>query len=107
MAVGVAWLSSVNDPDNPADLGSFRTGSLRNVTQSAPYMHTGGFATLRDVLAFYNSGGENAGFVGTKDPRIKPLGLSESEIDELIEFMDTLTGEPLPGELTSAPQLPP
>jgi cytochrome c peroxidase len=107
MSVGVEWLNGINDPDDPTDLGRFRTGSLRNVTQSAPYMHTGGFATLRDVIAFYNSGGEDAGFLGTKDPRIKPLGLSETEIDELIEFLDTLTGEALPGELTSAPQLPP
>jgi cytochrome c peroxidase len=104
----VDWLDGINtDNPDPADLGRFRTGSLRNVTQSAPYMHTGGFATLRDVIAFYNSGGEDAGFVGTKDPRIKPLGLSESEIDELVEFLDTLTGEALPGELTSTPQLPP
>jgi cytochrome c peroxidase len=102
----VDWVDGIAE-DVPEDLGAFRTGSLRNVTQSAPYMHTGGFATLEDVVAFYNRGGDDAGFVGTKDPRMKPLGLTDTEIGELIEFLGTLDGEPLPGELTTSPQLPP
>jgi cytochrome c peroxidase len=102
----VNWFLGIPE-DNPADLGAFRTGSLRNVTESAPYMHTGGLATLRDVIAFYNRGGDESGFVGTKDVRMKPLGLSESDIDDLVEFLGTLTGEPLPSDLVTPPQLPP
>lgn len=89
-----------------ADLGAFRTQGLRNVADTAPYMHTGQFETLREVVEFYNEGGKTEGFVGTKDELMKPLNLTESEIDDLVAFLESLTGEPLPAELiedTSAP----
>jgi cytochrome c peroxidase len=102
----VDWFKDIKT-DDPADLGAFRTGSLRNLSETAPYMHTGGFATLRDVIVFYNAGGGDTGFAGDKDPRIQPLGLGESEIDDLLEFLATLTGEPLSADLIAVPQLPP
>ena len=92
--------------DNEDDRGAFRTETLRNVTQSAPYMHAGQLLTLRDVLDFYNRGGDSTGFSGTKSVRMKPLGLSEQDINDLIEFLKTLTGEALPSELTDPPMLP-
>jgi cytochrome c peroxidase len=82
-----------------ADLGAFRTQSLRNVADTAPYMHTGQFATLRDVIELYNEGGKTHGFVGTKDELMKPLNLTEAEIDDLVAFLESLTGEPLPAAL--------
>ncbi len=75
---------------NPADLWRYRTPSLRNVALTAPYMHDGGLATLRDVLAFYNQGGvAHAGL----SERIAPLGLSNDEMDRIVDFLRTLTSD--------------
>ncbi|MGR8929090.1 MAG: cytochrome c peroxidase [Gammaproteobacteria bacterium] len=74
---------------DPADRWTYKTPSLRNVALSAPYMHDGSLATLEDVVRFYNDGGvpnENL------SPLIKPLGLSDSEIAELVAFLQSLTG---------------
>jgi cytochrome c peroxidase len=70
-------------------------------------MHAGQLATLRDVLDFYNRGGDTSGFSGQKSNRMRPLGLTERDIDDLLAFLDTLTGEPIPSEVTDAPMLPP
>jgi len=101
----VTWLDGLVEGDE-ADRGAFRTATLRNVSQSAPYMHTGGFTTLRDVVDYYNTGGSTSGFSGVKHPSIRPLGLTSMEIDQLVAFLGTLTGEDLPSELTEAPTLP-
>ena len=77
--------------------GQFRTKSLRNVAMAAPYMHGGQLATLADVVAFYDQGGGDPGTTGiVKDPRLAPLGLSAQDRDDLVAFLETLTGEPLP-----------
>lgn len=88
------------------DLGAFRTQGLRNVEVTGPYMHTGQFQTLREVVEFYNDGGGETGFVGTKDELLLELNLSESEIDDIVAFLESLTGQDLPAALvedTSAP----
>jgi cytochrome c peroxidase len=75
---------------NPQDRWSYKTPSLRNVSLTAPYMHNGIYATLREVVEFYNSGGianENL------DPLIKPLYLKATEVDELVLFLQALTGD--------------
>ena len=80
---------------DPAFEGTFRTPMLLNIAETKPYLHTGLFPTLRDVVMHYNRGGGTAGtFAGTKSPRLRPLGLSESEIDDLVEFLKSLTGSP-------------
>ena len=76
------------------DLGSFKTPTLRNVAVTAPYMHDGSIANLRDVVVHYNNGGvTNVG-----DPvndflagGIRPLNLTDPEIDDLVAFMEALT----------------
>ena len=73
--------------------GQFRTPSLLNIAETAPYFHSGLAKTLEEVLVFYNEGGGVSGFVGTKSPEIRPLGLSESEIQDLLEFLKSLTGK--------------
>jgi cytochrome c peroxidase len=86
--------------------GAFRTKSLRSVAMTAPYMHTGELATLKDVVRFYNQGGATADYAGTRDALIQPLNLTESEMDDLVAFLESLTGDPVPDELfvdTSAP----
>lgn len=75
---------------NPADRWKYKTPSLRNVALTAPYMHNGSLGTLRQVVEFYNAGGEPN---DTLDPAIRPLGLSEAEIDALTHFLESLTGD--------------
>jgi cytochrome c peroxidase len=86
--------------------GKFRTKNLRQVAVTGPYMHNGSLATLADVVDFYDRGGAPDGFAGTKDPRIVPLGLTTTERADLVAFLGSLTGDPVPVELqldTSAP----
>jgi cytochrome c peroxidase len=72
--------------------GEFRTPTLRNVARTAPYMHQGQFATLRDVLHYYSTleGTVPAGHHG--EQVIKPLHLADAEIDDLLAFLGTLNG---------------
>lgn len=73
-----------------ADRGSFKTPSLRNVAQTAPYMHDGSLSTLAEVVAFYNKGGiPNV----NQDPRIGRLNLSEQDQADLVAFLRALTGK--------------
>jgi cytochrome c peroxidase len=73
-----------------AERRQFKTPILRNVALTAPYMHDGSLATLGDVVDFYNRGGFSTEDV---DPRIQPLGLSEQEQEDLVEFLESLTGD--------------
>ena len=73
----------------PADRWRYRTPTLRNVALTAPYMHDGSLPSLRDVLLFYNRGGVPNEVL---DPLISPLGLSDAEIDDLLSFLQSLTG---------------
>lgn len=72
--------------------GSFKVPSLRNIELTAPYFHNGGQQTLRQVVEFYNRGGDfretNADFV---DLEIGKLNLTDHEIDAVVEFLKTLT----------------
>lgn len=86
-----------------ADKGKFRTPSLRYAKYGAPYMHNGQLETLRDVVEFYNAGGGSNEFAETKTPLVEPLGLSESEIEDLVAFLDSMSGEEI---LMDEPDLP-
>ena len=74
---------------DPADRWKYRTPTLRNVALTAPYMHDGSLATLREVVAFYDRGGVAN---EARDPLMRPLGLREAEIGELVAFLESLTG---------------
>ncbi|MCI0671717.1 MAG: c-type cytochrome [Myxococcaceae bacterium] len=80
--------------------GTFRTPTLRGVALTAPYTHAGQLKTLKEVVQFYNDGGAADSFSGTKDPLIVPLNLTEQEVDDLVAFMESLTGDPVPEALT-------
>ena len=69
-------------------LRAFKTPSLRNVAQRAPYMHAGQFATLEDVVAHYDAA-PKAPFGHSE---LKPLRLSETEKRQLVAFLRTLSG---------------
>lgn len=77
---------------NEKEKGAFKTPSLREVTITAPYMHNGAFKTLEEVVDFYNKGG---GEHPNKDPLLKPLNLTDQEKEDLIAFLDALTGDPI------------
>ncbi len=75
---------------DPLHRWQFKTPILRNVALTSPYMHNGSLATLGEVVDFYNRGGfPHEGI----DPRIQPLGLSEQEKADLVEFLESLTGD--------------
>jgi len=87
----------VEDPDwgrfdvtgDEADRGAFKTPTLRNVAQTAPYMHDGSQQTLAEVVAWYNQGGHPNPWL---DERIVPLGLTDQQQADLVAFMEALTG---------------
>lgn len=74
----------------PADIGAFKTPTLRNVAVTAPYMHDGSLATLWDVMDHYNKGGVPNPFL---DGGMQRLGLTEAEIDDMVAFMESLTSD--------------
>jgi cytochrome c peroxidase len=85
-----------------ADMGRFRTPSLRNLTATAPYMHDGSVATLVDVIELYAAGGRDVSAgpqAGDgranpfKSPLIVPLDLSADEKSDLLAFLRTLTDD--------------
>jgi cytochrome c peroxidase len=86
------------------DIGKFRTPTLRYIVYTAPYMHNGAFFDLREVVEFYNSGGGKNEFAATKTNLIKPLGLKDGEIDDLLAFLESLSGKEI--KMTT-PKLPP
>lgn len=84
------------------DIGAFRAPSLRNVAQSAPYMHDGSVASLAEVIEIYNAGGRNitqGELQGDgrsnryKSVFIKPLHLSKQEKTDLLAFLHTLSDQ--------------
>ena len=83
----------------PQDDGKFKSPSLRNVAVSAPYMHDGRFATLAEVVEFYDHGVQAH---PNLDPRLRApggqprrLGLSAAEKRALVAFLGTLTDDAL------------
>ncbi len=75
---------------NPEHRWQYKTPTLRNINLTAPYMHNGAFATLKEVVEFYNRGGVAN---DSLDPLIKPLHLNEKQIEQLVTFLQTLTGD--------------
>lgn len=72
---------------NPSDIGKFKTPSLRNVALTAPYMHNGMIASLKDVIEIelYVRGGEGN----------RPVIVTPSEKNDLVEFLQSLTSAQL------------
>lgn len=82
-----------NITGNPADIGKFKTPTLRNIELTAPYMHDGRFATLLDCINHYNFGIQNhpnasALLTDKTKGRMKAL-----DVQNLLAFLKTLTDE--------------
>ena len=93
---------------NKADIGKFRTPTLRYLVYTPPYMHNGVFYFLDEVVKFYNEGGgddDATKYAGqsTKTPLLKPLGLTDEEQKALVAFLESLSGEEI---LMDPPVLP-
>lgn len=73
----------------PADLGKFKTPSLRNLAFTAPYMHDGRFATLAEVIQHYANGIKGSATLSTQILK-EGFGFSEQEKKQIIAFLNTL-----------------
>lgn len=87
---GLSELGRYAVTKRPEDLGAFKTPGLRDVELTAPYMHDGSEKTLFDVVRFYNRGGNRNARL---DKRMSPLGLTEPEMNDLVEFLRALTSD--------------
>ena len=94
--LGIGWdtntvdLGRYMETKNPEDIGAFKTPTLREISRTAPYMHDGRFATLEDVVNFYNQGGIKNPH---QDNTIIPLELTADEQHDLVAFLRSLSGE--------------
>jgi cytochrome c peroxidase len=67
------------DPGAQAPAGTFNTPQLRDVRNTAPYMHNGALGSLRDVVEFYD-----------QRSSVAPLRLTAAEVDDLVAFLEEL-----------------
>lgn len=95
-----------------ADLGRFRTPSLRDVLFTGPYFHHGNISELGEVLTMYNVGmpqiipksvRDTATRLPVHDPLLRPLGLSDKELADLQAFLGSISVRPRP---VNPPDLP-
>ena len=93
---GVAWRNGklvdegrFAETKRAGDKGAFKMPTLRQISQTAPYMHDGSLNTLTEVVERYNNGGVSNPYL---DKKIRPLGLTDQEKKELVAFLESLTG---------------
>jgi cytochrome c peroxidase len=82
--------------DEPSQRGGFKIPTLRNIELTAPYMHSGRFPSLREAAAFYTGGRGHAVPEGENlmiHWHIWEPGLTDEELDRLVDFLRTLTDE--------------
>lgn len=122
--IGVGWNSNQIDlgryivTKQMEDIGAFKTPTLREISRTAPYMHDGKHATLKEVVDFYNDGGienpfldadmkrtdltleemlnainQKDGLAKVRNRQLRGLNLNEQEKDALIAFLKALEGE--------------
>jgi cytochrome c peroxidase len=104
----VAVIGAPEPPGRPFDVGAektfgsatlrgaFKVPTLRNIARTAPYMHSGAFTTLKQTVEFYNKGRGNAvpkGMILYLHWHITSPNLTATEIDRVVDFLQTLTDE--------------
>ena len=89
------------------DKGKFRTPTLRYLAFTVPYMHNGAFFDLDEVLEFYNEGGGKNEFSANKTGLLKPLDLTDEEMDDIVAFLEALSGEEIKMVAPKLPQYAP
>jgi cytochrome c peroxidase len=108
LGIGADTRGNLNDPGRysvtkqDADLGCFKTPTLRNLANRGPFMHDGSFPTVKDALTHYIGGGNMNDHL---DKQIHALDfLTFDERDDLLQFLDALNG-PLPADIGPPPGL--
>ncbi len=98
--IGLYNGKALNDPGrftvtgDPADKGKFKVPGLRNVALTAPYMHNGMFATLEEVIDYYDTPDKFIGdAIGRDTLMARPLGLTAAEKSDLKAFLEALTDD--------------
>jgi cytochrome c peroxidase len=86
--------------------GQFKTPSLRNVKRTAPYMHEGQYATLRDVFEHYSTLKDAVQFGHHQDQLLVPLILTDEEMGDLEAFLHALTDEDIDEQWRNPPDSP-
>jgi hypothetical protein len=79
-----------HDTGVAAEPAQFRAPTLRNIAVTAPYMHDGSIATLKDVIAHYAAGGRHK---RAKSDKVRGFAISPAEIDDLVAFLESLTDQ--------------
>jgi hypothetical protein len=76
----------------------FRTHTLRDLGDSAPYMHSGHLATLDDVATFYSQAGAAArnGALRNADPQMQNVALDQADLPDLVAFLESLDEDYVP-----------
>ncbi|GIW79946.1 MAG: cytochrome-c peroxidase [Gemmatales bacterium] len=88
-----------------SDHKAFKTPTLREIARTAPYMHDGSFATLKQVVQHYNFGGVSDQPNPHRDERLEVLYLGEDQVADLVTFLkEGLSSPDYP--LHKAPTLP-
>ncbi|MBA3033423.1 MAG: photosynthetic protein synthase I [Gammaproteobacteria bacterium] len=82
------------------DIGKFQTAQLRDLKYTAPYMHNGMFATLDQVVDFYDKGGGEGAV-------LQPLNLTATEKKALVAFLLTLSGDKVTMKVPDQPDMQP
>lgn len=95
-------------PSPESQWGAFKTPSLRDIAITAPYMHDGRFGSLAQVVSFYTGNQRSPGTARQGRERTLDLipQLSAAQQRDLVAFLHTLTGPPLPRALTTRPAHP-
>lgn len=93
---GVAWRNGQLTDEgrfeissNPRNHGAFKTPTLREIARTAPYMHDGSMATLKEVIDFYSDGGRPNPYL---DSEIRPRNFTAEEKHALAAFLQSLKG---------------
>jgi len=77
--------------NNEADMGKFKTPTLRDVAQTAPYFHDGSAATLKDAVKIMAAGGIDNPHRDPLFDQVRAANLSDAEIDQLVAFLESLS----------------
>jgi len=86
--------------DDPSAQFAFKTPTLRDVTLRPPYMHHGLQVTLDEVMRHYEKGGIDR---PSRSPLMQPIQLTDQERQDLIAFMETLSGSGRSSAVTPKP----
>ena len=90
---------------SPEETGAYKTPGLRNLLDTAPYMHGGHFETLFEVVQHYNEMDDRP-LIGHREELLLPLFWTDDQVSDVVEFLKSLQGAPIDPSLLSQPEAP-